>query len=75
MSGPDARPGRSCPTAYRYPPRTLDRAPGIEAETLLVVGGLYGNVFRFGPPLMIGSEDVREALQRFEAAFASCLDG
>jgi 4-aminobutyrate aminotransferase-like enzyme len=38
-------------------------------------GGLYGNVFRFGPPLVIGSDDVREALQRFEAAFAACVDG
>lgn len=44
MSGIDERPGRSCPTAYRYPPRSLDRAPEIEAGTLLVVGGLYGNV-------------------------------
>jgi hypothetical protein len=44
MTAPDGRPGRSCPTAYRYAPRTLDRAPDVEAETLLVVGGLYGNV-------------------------------
>jgi alanine-glyoxylate transaminase/(R)-3-amino-2-methylpropionate-pyruvate transaminase len=38
-------------------------------------GGLYGNVFRFGPPLVIGEDDVREALQRFESAFAACVDG
>jgi hypothetical protein len=37
-------PGRACPTAYRYSPRALDRAPDLEAETLFVVGGLYGNV-------------------------------
>jgi hypothetical protein len=37
-------PGRSCPTAYRYPPRCFDRAPELEAETLYVAGGLYGNV-------------------------------
>jgi hypothetical protein len=38
------RPGRDCPTAYRYPPSSLDRAPDIEADTLFVAGGLYGNV-------------------------------
>ena len=41
---PDLGPGRSCPTAYRYPPRVFDRAPELEAGTLYVVGGLYGNV-------------------------------
>ncbi|HEX4943683.1 MAG TPA: hypothetical protein VFV55_04975 [Usitatibacteraceae bacterium] len=41
---PEARPGRSCPTAYRYPPRVFDRRPDLEAGTLFVVGGLYGNV-------------------------------
>jgi hypothetical protein len=39
-----AAPGRSCPTSYRYSPRVFDRAPELEAETLYVVGGLYGNV-------------------------------
>lgn len=38
------RPGRACPMAYRYPPSSLDREPEIEAETLYVAGGLYGNV-------------------------------
>jgi hypothetical protein len=41
---PDARPGRSCPVAYRYSPRVFDREPQLAAETLYVVGGLYGNV-------------------------------
>ena len=39
----ETRPGRTCPVSYRYPPRVFDRAPEIEAETLYVVGGLYGN--------------------------------
>jgi len=40
----DARPGRTCPLAYRYPPRSLDREPQLVADTLYVVGGLYGNL-------------------------------
>jgi len=40
----DARPGRNCPLSYRYSPRAFDRPPEIEAETIYVVGGLYGNV-------------------------------
>ena len=38
------RPGRVCPANYRYSPKVFDRAADIEAETLYVVGGLYGNV-------------------------------
>jgi hypothetical protein len=40
----DARPGRTCPLEYRYSPRVFDREPEIVAETLYVVGGLYGNL-------------------------------
>lgn len=36
-------PGRSCPLHYRYPPAALNRPPEIVADTLYVVGGLYGN--------------------------------
>ncbi len=38
------RPGRTCPLAYRYAPRDLAVAPAFAAETLFVVGGLYGNL-------------------------------
>jgi len=41
---PDARPGRNCPLSYRYPPASLDRPAEIVADTVYVVGGLYGNV-------------------------------
>jgi hypothetical protein len=37
-------PGRVCPTAYRYSPKVFDRPADIVAETLYVIGGLYGNV-------------------------------
>lgn len=39
------RPGRSCPLAYRYAPAALARDADVAAETLYVVGGLYGNPF------------------------------
>jgi hypothetical protein len=38
------QPGRTCPTSYRYSPRVFDREPQIVADTIYVVGGLYGNV-------------------------------
>lgn len=39
----DSRPGRSCPLSYRYAPASLARAPELVADTLFIVGGLYGN--------------------------------
>jgi hypothetical protein len=41
---PEIRPGRICPIEYRYSPRVFQREAEIVAETLYVVGGLYGNV-------------------------------
>lgn len=37
------QPGRGCPLSYRYEPAALQRAPALAAETLYVIGGLYGN--------------------------------
>lgn len=37
------QPGRRCPLHYRYPPASLNRPPEILADTLYVIGGLYGN--------------------------------
>jgi hypothetical protein len=39
----DPRPGRFCPPSYRYSPASLARASEIFADTLYIVGGLYGN--------------------------------
>jgi hypothetical protein len=36
--------GRVCPYDYRYSPRVFACAPDFVAETLYVVGGLYGNL-------------------------------
>ena len=38
------QPGRSCPLHYRYAPQNFARAADFEADTLYVIGGLYGNV-------------------------------
>ena len=37
-------PGRTCPLSYRYPPAVFRRDPEIVADTVYVIGGLYGNV-------------------------------
>lgn len=37
------RAGRFCPSSYGYVPSSFSRISQIEAETLYVVGGLYGN--------------------------------
>ena len=37
-------PGRSCPLNSRYPPSVFNRDADIHAETIYVIGGLYGNV-------------------------------
>jgi predicted phosphodiesterase len=39
------RPGRSCPRHYRYSPAVFARAADLRAQSLYVVGGLYGNRF------------------------------
>lgn len=38
-----ARPGRSCPLNYRYPPPRITAGRSLSVETLWVAGGLYGN--------------------------------
>ena len=37
-------PGRTCPLHYRYAPDALAAAEPLRAQTLYVVGGVYGNV-------------------------------
>ena len=39
-----AAAGRMCPADYAYPPSVFARTPEFTAETLYVVGGLYGNL-------------------------------
>lgn len=39
----NALPGRICPIGYRYGPAVFRRKPDLAAETLYIIGGLYGN--------------------------------
>ena len=43
ITAPNAA-GRVCPLDYTYSPSVFARAPDFSAETLYVVGGLYGNI-------------------------------
>ncbi len=38
------QPGRVCPLRYRYGAHAIAQAPSKPAETLYVIGGLYGNL-------------------------------
>jgi hypothetical protein len=50
-------PGRNCPLAYRYAPEVFRRTPEIEAETLYVIGGLYGNPFALEAILALAASE------------------
>ncbi len=50
-------PGRNCPLAYRYSPAGFRRRPEIEAETLYVIGGLYGNPFALDAILALAAAE------------------
>jgi hypothetical protein len=52
-----AGPGRNCPLAYRYSPEVFRRRPEIEAETLYVIGGLYGNPFALDAILALAASE------------------
>src|SRR5689334_25324926 len=52
-----AKPGRSCPPHYRYSPVVFARAADIEAQSLYVVGGLYGNPFALETVLALAQRE------------------
>ncbi len=62
-----SEPGRVCPLRYRYGAAAIARARTREAQTLYVIGGLYGNV----PAL-----DAVEAMARSEVTAPTlCFNG
>ena len=61
------RPGRFCPLRYRYGAQAIAAAPERQAETLYVIGGLYGN---------LQALDAVEAMARAESGPVSlCFNG
>jgi hypothetical protein len=50
-------PGRNCPLSYRYSPAVFRRSPEVEAETLYVIGGLYGNPFALETILDLAAQE------------------
>lgn len=42
-----------------------------KAGLLIGKGGIYGNVIRIAPPLAVNEEQINEALEKFDRAFAA----
>ncbi|MBL0125295.1 MAG: hypothetical protein IPP88_22340 [Betaproteobacteria bacterium] len=56
-------PGRACPLHYRYAPSSFVRAADVHAETIYVIGGLYGNVLALHAILQLAAaEPIRPTL-------------
>jgi len=50
-------PGRSCPRHYRYSPAVFARPAELEAHSLYIVGGLYGNPFALDAVLALARRE------------------
>lgn len=51
--------GRSCPASYGYGAHVFRRRPDIFADTLYVIGGLYGNPFALDAIEALAAQDAR----------------
>ncbi len=65
----ETRPGRTCPLSYRYSPRVFDREPQLQAETLYVIGGLYGNVEALAAIAALAAEEPGPVTLAFNGDF------
>jgi len=65
----DLRPGRSCPLHYRYSPSAFARAPDLTAETLYVIGGLYGNLPALEAVLELAAHETAPVTLAFNGDF------
>ena len=61
--------GRVCPLDYTYPPSALARAPDFAAETLYVVGGLYGNLVALSAVEVLAANEPTPVTQVFNGDF------
>ena len=64
-----SQPGRSCPLHYRYRPEVFADAPPLHAETLYVIGGLYGNVESLRQILAMKRDEEERSGGRVELLF------
>lgn len=62
-------PGRSCPLHYRYRPSDLARTPDLAADTLYIVGGLYGNLPALEALLELAAEEAGPVALVFNGDF------
>jgi hypothetical protein len=62
------RAGRSCPTKYHYHPSAFRTASAVCAETVYVIGGLYGNREALHAILRMQEAEAREG-RRVELVF------
>ena len=62
-------PGRTCPLHYRYPTSVFHRDAAIRAETIYVIGGLYGNVQALETILELAMREVAEPTLVFNGDF------
>jgi predicted phosphodiesterase len=62
-------PGRRCPLSYRYAPESLRRPVDLNAETLYVAGGLYGNEQALDAILRLAAEEAHPVSIVFNGDF------
>ncbi|MEQ1774633.1 MAG: hypothetical protein ABL891_12685 [Burkholderiales bacterium] len=63
------QPGRSCPLHYRYSPSALACKADFSAETLYVIGGLYGNFPALEAMLELAAREPRPVTFVFNGDF------
>jgi len=61
--------GRACPVDYHYSPDALARAAELSAETLYVVGGLYGNPYALDAVMALCEEETEPPTVVFNGDF------
>ncbi len=62
-------PGRSCPLHYRYSPSVFSRDADVHAETIYVIGGLYGNVSALHTILSMAAQEPVKPILIFNGDF------
>ncbi len=64
-----AEPGRTCPLSYRTRPEDLDTSASFQAQTLYVVGGLYGNAEALSGILALADKEIAAGLPKPDIVF------